>query len=102
MSKPPIATTKLADAVHVGSRFGRSVNLERDFYDQVSLDGYVMTTTAREALRRIGEATGGSNASRAWTLTGSYGSGKSAFALFAAKALSPDPNGDGQFARNLI
>ena len=102
MSKPPTATTKLADAVHVGSRFGRSVNLERDFYDQVSLDGYVMTTTAREALRRIGEATGGSNASRAWTLTGSYGSGKSAFALFAAKALSPDPNGDGQFARNLI
>jgi hypothetical protein len=95
-------TLKLSDVVSVGSRFGRSVNLERDFNEQVSLEGYVLTTTARSALHRLAQAQTDVSASRAWTLTGPYGSGKSAFALFAAKALSASSSDDVQIARDLI
>lgn len=102
MSKATIEAVGLSDVVHVGSRFGRSVNLERDFYDQVSLDSYVLTTTARDSLRHLADAYSNATAARAWTLTGAYGSGKSAFALFAAKVLCSKANGDAQIARNLI
>jgi hypothetical protein len=93
---------KLSDIVYTGTRFGRSVNLERDFYAQVSLDDYVLTTTARDALRRIAQAASIPSSTRAFTLTGPYGSGKSAFALFAAKALSYPSNNGTQVARNLV
>lgn len=76
---------KLSEVVSVQSRFGRSVNLERDFYNRVSLDGYVLTTTAQNALSRLTGALADNTAARAWTLTGAYGSGKSTFALFTAK-----------------
>jgi hypothetical protein len=92
----------LSDVVRVGARFGRSVNLERDFYEQVSLDGYILTTTGCSALHRLGQSLSDPTAERAWTLTGPYGSGKSAFALFAAKTLSPDHSEDTQSARLLI
>lgn len=93
---------KLSDLARVGARFGRSVNLERDFYEQVSLDGYILTTTGRAALHRLGQSLTDATGERAWTLTGPYGSGKSAFALFAAKTLSPDHSDDTQAARLLI
>jgi hypothetical protein len=93
---------KLSDVIRVASRFGRSVNLERDFHEQISLDGYVLTTTARATLRRFAQVDSSSSARRAWTLTGPYGSGKSAFALFAGKALSSGITDDVQTARTLI
>lgn len=77
--------TPLSDIFHVSSRFRRSVHLERDFYAENSLDGYVVTVTAREMLRRLISALENPSSSKAWSLTGPYGSGKSAFALFAAK-----------------
>lgn len=76
---------KLSTLIELQSRFGRSVNLERDFYSDVSLDGYVFTNTAKTSLRRLSIALRDENAARAWTLTGAYGSGKSTFALFTAK-----------------
>ncbi|MGI9064886.1 MAG: hypothetical protein ACR2HX_00550 [Pyrinomonadaceae bacterium] len=96
------ASLTLSDLVTVASRFGRSVNLERDFYEQAPLGGYVLTTTARAALDRLAQAQAETSGSRAWTLTGPYGSGKSAFALFAAKTLSANLSDDVQIARNLI
>lgn len=80
-------TIPLSNIFHVSSRFRRSVHLERDFYAENSLDGYVVTVTARETLRRLISALENPSASKAWSLTGPYGSGKSAFALFAAKLL---------------
>ena len=81
----------LSEIFHVSSRFRRSVHLERDFYAENSLDGYVVTVTARETLRRLISARENPSASKAWSLTGPYGSGKSAFALFAAKLVgNPD------------
>lgn len=77
----------LSDIFHVKGRFRRSVHLERDFYTENVLDGYVLTATAREMLSRIISTFENEATSKAWTLTGPYGSGKSAFALFAAKLL---------------
>ena len=47
MNKP------LSELFQVTGRFRRSVHLERDFYAENSLDGYVVTVTARETLGRL-------------------------------------------------
>ena len=78
---------RLSDLFHITNRFQRSVHLERDFYTQNALDGYIVTVKARETLTRLITARGNGATSKAWSLTGPYGSGKSAFALFAAKLL---------------
>lgn len=80
----------LSDLFQIKGRFRRSVHLERDFYTENALDGYILTVTAREMLSRIVATLENETTSKAWSLTGPYGSGKSAFALFAAKLLG-DP-----------
>ena len=92
----------LSEIFHVSSRFRRSVHLERDFYAENSLDGYVVTVTARETLRRLISALENHSASKAWSLTGPYGSGKSAFALFAAKLVGNPESPDTKQALNLL
>ncbi len=74
--------------VVVSPRFARSVSLIRDAHHPDALDGYILTPTGREMLRRLSDALRGDSSTRAWSLTGPYGSGKSAFALFAAQLLS--------------
>ena len=81
----------LSELFQVKGRFRRSVHLERDFYTENALDGYVLTATAREMLLRVISTLENETTSKAWSLTGPYGSGKSAFALFAAKLLG-DPD----------
>ena len=81
----------LSELFQVKGRFRRSVHLERDFYTENALDGYVLTATAREMVSRVIATLGSETTSKAWSLTGPYGSGKSAFALFAAKLLG-DPD----------
>ncbi len=82
-----MANIPLSELFHVKGRFRRSVHLERDFYKENTLDGYVLTATAREMLSRVITSLENDATSKAWSLTGPYGSGKSAFALFAAKLL---------------
>ena len=77
----------LSNIFKVKGRFQRSVHLERDFYTENALDGYILTVTAREMLSRVALTLENETTSKAWSLTGPYGSGKSAFALFAAKLL---------------
>ena len=82
MNKP------LSDIFQVKGRFRRSVHLERDFYtDENLLEGYIVTVTARGMLKRVVSALENGKSSKAWSLTGPYGSGKSAFALFTANLL---------------
>ncbi len=81
----------LSDIFQVKGRFRRSVHLERDFHTENTLDGYVLTVTAREMLSRVVSTLENEMTSKAWSLTGPYGSGKSAFALFVAKLLG-DPS----------
>ena len=95
-------TIPLSELFHVTSRFHRSVHLERDFYTKNALDGYVLTVTARETLRRVITALENESTSKAWSLTGPYGSGKSAFALFTAKLLGDSESSTTRAALNLL
>ena len=85
--------TPLSDLYKVRGRFHRSIHLERDFYDKKEnvLDGYILTVTARDMLSRVISTLENETTSKAWSITGPYGSGKSAFALYAAKLLG-NPN----------
>ena len=95
-------TIPLSELFHVPTRFHRSVHLERDFYGENPLEGYVLTVTAREILQRLIAALEGESTSKAWSLTGPYGSGKSAFALFAAKLLGDPESPTTQAAMKLL
>ena len=95
-------TIPLSELFHVASRFHRSVHLERDFYTENALAGYVLTVTSREMLQRLIAALDHESTSKAWSLTGPYGSGKSAFALFIAKLLDDSESSTTQGALNLL
>ena len=92
----------LSELFQVKGRFHRSVHLERDFYTENALDGYVLTATAREMVSRVISTLGNETTSKAWSLTGPYGSGKSAFALFAAKLLGDPDTSTTQQALDLL
>lgn len=77
----------LSEVVSVRSRFSRSVSLVRDWCNDDALEGYIFTPSGQDALGRLAGALRGESPSRAWSITGPYGTGKSAFALFAAQAL---------------
>jgi hypothetical protein len=81
---------RLDKFVAVSSRFARSVSLVRDAHRSDALDGYILTPTGRDVLRRLADALRGDTSTRAWSLTGPYGSGKSAFALLTAQLLGGD------------
>lgn len=68
-------------------RYFRSIRLERDFQLPEALVGYTLTPQVRQILSRIAEGLAVQSSDRAITLTGPYGSGKSAFALFLAYLL---------------
>lgn len=68
-------------------RFFRSIRLERDYADTEALEGYTVTPQVRQVLARLEEGMRPDGTERAFTLTGPYGSGKSAFALFLARLL---------------
>lgn len=78
---------QLAEIVRVRKNGLRSVNVERDISSQSIIEGYVLTAQARACLARILSGLQGGNQTRAWTLTGPYGSGKSYFGLFLINLL---------------
>jgi hypothetical protein len=68
--------------VQVRARYRRAMNLERDTGRPDALTGYLVTPIVRRALTRIASGLGAGGTERAWSLTGPYGSGKTAFAVF--------------------
>jgi len=72
--------TRLSDVIKIGRRYYRSVNLERDLTISDSVLGYVPTSKSLDALDRILNAYRTPGTIRSWTVTGVYGTGKSAFA----------------------
>ena len=82
--------TRLSAHFRVRRRYSRSVNLERDQNVPESLDGYVVTPRGRASLQRIGDSLSTDTGPRAWTLTGVYGTGKSAFASLLFALFGPD------------
>ena len=92
---------QLRDQILVTPRYARSINVERDASSQRALDGYVLTSTAHNCLDRFLHSLNDRNGQRAWTLTGPYGSGKSAFAVYLSKILGPFNEPLGQSAERL-
>lgn len=80
---------RLSDYVILGRRYTRAVNLERDLLSPGTVEGYVITQRARQVLSRVLGSLDVSGAARAWSLTGVYGTGKSAFAHYLCCLLGP-------------
>lgn len=94
--------SRWSDLVRVRPRYQRSVNLVRDAEAGTSLDGYVVTPLVRSLVRRIGAGLKPDSQARAWSLTGPYGTGKSAFALFLAELLSCESTAMVRGARQML
>jgi len=85
----------LSDMLQLKRRFVRSVSLERDARNNSGLDGYLPTPSAQATLARIASAIENLPL-RAVSLTGPYGTGKSAFALYLANQLAQPLADSGQ------
>jgi hypothetical protein len=77
----------LSTCVSIRRQFLRSVNLEKDYQSTSQNTDYIVTPTSRQILRRVAEGLSAGSTYRAWTITGPYGVGKSAFAVFLTKIL---------------
>ncbi len=66
----------------------RSINLERDYLSPELLDGYQITAKTLEILNRFADSLEGEKVT-AWSLTGPYGMGKSAFVNFLMTVSGP-------------
>ena len=80
----------LSDFVQVGARFLRSVNLEKDYAGGQRNGDYIVTPNARQVLTRVAEGLRNNSPYRAWTITGPYGVGKSAFAVYLTRLFCPN------------
>ncbi len=86
------AGTRLDRAVRIPSHFHRSIHLVDDWSRGGGPESYLVTGAIREIAATLLDELGRAHGTRAWTLTGPYGAGKSAFLLFLADLLSsPTP-----------
>ena len=91
----------ISDYLEVARQFRRSANLEKDYQNSSQNGDYILTPTALESLHRLTEGLSAGSSSRAWTITGPYGVGKSSFAVFLTRVFcSRDTSG--ARARELI
>lgn len=93
---------RIADTFEIKSRFMRSVHLERDFYDETALEGYVLTPHTQSGLERLARGLLPRSGQRAWRVTGDYGTGKSSFALALSHLLSGSEEGVPDSLRSAI
>lgn len=89
---------KLIDLIKIKSRFHRSVQIELDS----ALDDYVVTQSGLKILKRIESSIDNKRSTRAWTITGPYGSGKSAFIVFLKSLLGDGTAIEVNRARELL
>lgn len=78
----------LSSIYKVSNRFQRSIQVVQDWKSGIGLDGYLLSSTAREITLQIIRGFQTPKYSTAWTITGPYGTGKSAFALFLTDILA--------------
>jgi ABC-type dipeptide/oligopeptide/nickel transport system ATPase component len=79
---------KLNQLISVKKTLTKSINLDRDKSAKELLEGYVLTSTAMQNIQNIINTQKRVNTNKAWSLIGSYGSGKSSFALYLSHLLS--------------
>lgn len=93
---------RLADIITLKRRYSRSINLERDLSVIDSVLGYIPTAWTLEIVERILTAFSTPHSTRAWTITGVYGTGKSAFAHFLTSLIAPKNDPISTNARNVL
>jgi hypothetical protein len=79
---------KLSQIVTPKARFSRSVNVERDTA-RSAIEGFLPTGRALDIVRRVARSFLIEGSSRAFSITGPHGSGKSSLALFMEGLTSP-------------
>ncbi|MDE0421013.1 MAG: hypothetical protein OXK76_09025 [Gammaproteobacteria bacterium] len=80
-----MAEQLIADRIEIGRRYVRAVDILRDEEDARALEGYVLTPSVRDGLRRVLAGLGTGSSQRAFRVTGPYGCGKSSFGLLLAR-----------------
>jgi len=96
-----MAEKLIREYLKVNPRFLRSAQLERDFNDPESLEGYCVTPETTQHLRRLSKGFKPDSSQRAWRITGDFGSGKSSFALLLANILAKPASDLPKEVRNL-
>lgn len=91
----------MQDHFTIAPRYTRAVNVERDANNPGSIEGYTVTASTTALLQRIMNARTAPG-HRAWSITGPYGTGKSAFAVFLANLLGAPKHDGTKRARNLL
>lgn len=91
-----------AEHVSLHPRYQRSVHLERDSVGSAPwLDGYVVTPLVHSLTSRVVSGLAGEG-TRAFSITGPYGTGKSAFSLYLSWLLSPSGSPQAKQARKVL
>lgn len=93
------AAIPVREFFQVGERFHRSVNVAADYLSRRTFDDYIITSLSKHVLSRVSHGLRENSRARAWSITGPYGAGKSAFALFMAQVLGYPTSDD---ARTLL
>ena len=83
----------LEGKIRVNTHYTRSINLERDADSASVVRAYIPTARATRTLEGMVESFRAGTASRAWSLVGPYGSGKSSFAVYLAHLLGAPNTG---------
>ena len=81
---------KLSEFTQVAPRYQRSINLQQDWQNTRNSSGYIVTPNVAQSLERLCNGIADKDGLRAFALTGPYGTGKSAFAVFLCQLLSQD------------
>lgn len=85
-------TAALVDAVRIAPRFTRAIQVEADLLARSALDGFVCSASSAALLRGLARQYAEGRQS-AFTVTGTYGSGKSSLAVALASLVGCDPGG---------
>ncbi|HHW11365.1 MAG TPA: hypothetical protein GXX29_15525 [Firmicutes bacterium] len=81
---------EMRNCVRVRSHFFRSINIREDLSSEETIKRYIVTPELEELAETIMQSINDPDGSRAWAITGPYGSGKSAFGLFLTDVLCSD------------
>lgn len=92
----------LSNYFTLNRRFCRSINIERDLDAAEAVQGYVLIDESVKSLEAILGAVLQKQSIFAWTLTGAYGTGKSAFVQFLTSLCAPEESATKQAAIALL